>query len=92
MAFAVTNRYDVPVGGNLKISIANWSGAEGDATGTYTVPGGRVVGGIIYSQDTNGNVEHVRWQGVAGAVTGTVDVSIFNRMAVTTGTIILFYQ
>lgn len=92
MAFAVTNRYDVVLGGNLKAAIGSWSGNEGDATGTITVTGGRAVGALIYTQDTNGVTEWTRWQGAAGASVGTVDISVFNRATVVAGTFIIFYQ
>ena len=92
MAFAITNRYDVAIGGSLKACVGGWSGAVGDATGTVTVPGGRVVAAIFYTQDTNGVQEFVRFQPATGAVTGTVDISVFNRTDVTAGGFIIFYQ
>lgn len=97
MPFSTTVRWTAPMGGAMRITYGDWSGAAGDAAGTFTV-GGRYVGSLWFANDTttattgpatNVNTQQVfpsvQWD---GNVPGTLTVQ--NQGNITTGSFIIF--
>lgn len=88
MAFATSN---VRKGafGDMKVTAGDWTGASGDANGTFNVEGGRVYLAKFDSQDSSNGPEQevpVFISSTSGAV---VTLSIANRATVTTGRFII---
>jgi len=85
MAFATTNIKSCSLGGAVKLTTGDWTGAVGDAAGTLGLAAGKVYGAQFLTNLTTGPQEPViRFSpsGTAGIVTLTVN----NDMAVTAGT------
>lgn len=85
MAFAATNVKSCSLGGAIKLTTGDWTGAIGDAAGSFVVAGGKVYGAQFLSNLTTGPQEpdiKVSPSGTAGYVT----VSVNNNMTVTAGT------
>lgn len=85
MAFATTNVRSVNLGGNLKMTVGDWSGAVGDAAGSFQMSAGKIYLAEFLTNITTGaqTVEiNVSPSGTAGIVTLTV----YNGGTVTAGT------
>ncbi len=85
MPFATSNVQTVSIGGALKFTKGDWTGAAGDAAGTFGVAGGKV-----YHAQFLPNVTNVAYQpNIAVSPSGTagiVTVTVYNSGAVTAGT------
>ncbi len=89
MAFATSN---VRKGafGDMKVTAGDWTGAAGDANGTFNVEGGRVYLVKFDSQDSsNGPEQEVPVFISTNAGAGVITLSIGNRSTVTTGRFII---
>lgn len=85
MAFATSNVRSCSLGGNLKLTVGDWTGAQADAAGTLTVAAGKVYAAQFLSNATSGPYQlknAVSPSGTAGIVTLTV----YNSATVTAGT------
>lgn len=59
MAFATSNiAYDVQ--GSHKVVTGTWTGAAGDAAGTYALAAGKIFGAEFYINDTSGGPVQVQ--------------------------------
>ena len=85
MAFATTNVRSCSLGGNLRLTVGDWTGAAGDAAGTMTLAAGKV-----FMANFLPNVTAVaREVNIAVSPSGTagiVTLTIYNSAAVTAGT------
>lgn len=85
MAFSTSNVRRCSLGGNLKLTVGDWTGAAGDAAGTLTVEAGKV-----YQAQFLPNVTAVaREVNVAVSPSGSsgiVTLTVYNSAAVTAGT------
>lgn len=85
MAFATSNVRSCSLGGNLRLTVGDWTGAAADAAGTLTLAAGKVYQAQFLPNVTNVPREvnvAVSPSGTAGIVTLTV----YNSAAVTAGT------
>ena len=84
MPFA-TARVSRGVQGNHRVVTGEWTGAVGDANGTYDVEGGVIYGCEFLSNITSGPVErvHAAPTSTRGAVP---TVPVYTHQAVTAGT------
>ena len=90
MAFATSNIRKGTCG-DLKITAGDWTGSQGDASGTIAVEGGRVYAALFYTNDTvsPGNIPvPATWPAASGA---TTTVTIHNRETVTIGTFMIIH-
>lgn len=83
MAFATQN-VKRSVFGNLKVTIGEWTGTVGDASGTLAVSGGRVWLLSFSIQDPSSPTEEVPTE-VATASGETSTITIHNHQTVTRG-------
>lgn len=84
MAFATANVKSVSLGGALKLTVGDWSGAAGDVPGTITIGAGKVYQAQFLPNLTSGPAPidvAVSPSGTAGIVTLTV----YNQATVTAG-------
>lgn len=85
MAFATSNVRSCSLGGNLRLTVGDWSGVQADAAGTMTLSAGKVYSADFMTNNTSGpqTIEvNVSPSGTAGIVTLTV----YNGGTVTAGT------
>ena len=85
MAFAATNIKSCSLGGAVKLTTGDWTGAVGDAAGSLEVAGGKVYGAQFLTNLSSGPQEAVikeSHSGTAGILTFGVD----NSTTVTDGT------
>ena len=84
MAFA-TARVSRGVQGNHRVITGEWTGAVGDANGTFDVEGGTIYACDFLSNITTGPVEkvHAAPTSTSGAVT---TITVYNHQTVTAGT------
>lgn len=84
MAFA-TSGIQKGVNGNRFVINGDWTGAVGDASGTYTVTG-KVYDAVFRTQNTASpsQVPNVYWS--QNSTTGVTTITIPNRETVTAGT------
>lgn len=85
MAFATTNVKSASIGGALKLTVGDWTGATGDAAGSLGIAAGKVYGAQFLTNLSSGAQEadiKVSPSGTAGIVTLTVN----NNTTVTAGT------
>lgn len=83
MAFANSNPRK-GTAGDLKLQAGNWTGSQGDASGTITVEGSQLYSAMFSTNDTTGPNQFVpfTWT-VSGSV---ITISVHNRETVTGGT------
>ncbi|MEK7124987.1 MAG: hypothetical protein AAB864_01135 [Patescibacteria group bacterium] len=85
MAFATSNVRSCSLGGNLRLTVGDWTGAQADAAGTLTVAAGKVYGAQFLPNITSGESQaniSISPSGTAGIVT----ITVYNVNAVTAGT------
>ncbi len=85
MAFATSNVRSCSLGGNLRLTVGDWTGAQADAAGTLTLAAGKVYQAQFLPNITSGEYTAnvlVSPSGTAGIVTLTV----YNGADVTAGT------
>ena len=85
MAFAIANTRVYGLGGGLRRVAGTWSGAVGDAAGTMSVMGSRVLSAEFRRNDSGSYADKVPVLDVAGAASGTRDLTIYNNADVTSG-------
>lgn len=89
MAFARTNPRSGSFG-DLNMLAGDWTGSEGDATGTVTLKGGRVY--LVNFTIQDGGSQEDSPVGYSVSITsGTITISVFNHVAVTQGRFIIIY-
>lgn len=85
MAFATSNVRSCSLGGNLKLTVGDWTGAQADAAGTIDVAAGKVYAAQFLPNVTSGEFSvpiAVSPSGTSGILTLTV----YNGATVTAGT------
>ena len=85
MAFATSNVRSCSLGGNLRLTVGDWTGAQADAAGTITLAAGKVYQAQFLGNVASGEytpMVQVSPSGTAGIVTLTV----YNSADVTAGT------
>ena len=85
MAFATSNVRSCSLGGNLKLTVGDWTGSQADAAGTLTVAAGKVYQAQFLPNITSGEYQPsiaVSPSGTAGIVT----VTVYNSADVAAGT------
>lgn len=85
MAFAASNVKSCSLGGAVKLTTGDWTGAVGDAAGSFVVAGGKVYGLKFLTNLSTGPQEPVIKVSPAGTA-GYVTLTINNTMTVTAGT------
>lgn len=83
MAFATSN-VSVDKFGAKRVTVGDWSGSAGDATGTIVVEGGRVYHAYFSIQDTDTPTMTPVPISVSGT-SGQITISVYNHDDVTTG-------
>lgn len=91
MAFATSNLRR-GTAGDLKITAGDWAGSVGDASGSFTVEGGRVYQADFNTNDATSPNQKVptTWTAPTGT-TYTTTVTVHNREAVSSGTFIIVH-
>ena len=85
MAFATSNVRSCSIGGNLKLTVGDWTGVQADEAGSLTLAAGKVYQAQFLPNVTDGKYTvdvKVSPSGTAGIVTLTV----YNGATVTAGT------
>lgn len=85
MAFATTNVRSCALGGNLRLTVGDWTGSQADAAGTIDLAAGKVYHAQFLANVTSGEYTAnvmVSPSGTAGIVTLTV----YNGADVSAGT------
>ena len=85
MAFATSNVRSCSLGGNLRLTVGDWTGAQADAAGTLTLAAGKVYQAQFLPNITSGKYQPavaVSPSGTAGIVT----VTVYNSAEVSAGT------
>jgi hypothetical protein len=85
MAFATSNVRSCSLGGNLRLTVGDWTGAQADAAGTLELAAGKVYQAQFLANVTAGEFNtpvNVSPSGTAGILTLTV----YNGATVTAGT------
>ena len=85
MAFATSNVRSCSLGGNLRLTVGDWSGSQADAAGTITLAAGKVYQAQFLGNITSGEytpMVQVSPSGTAGIMTLTV----YNSADVSAGT------
>jgi len=85
MAFATSNVRSCYIGGNLKLTVGEWTGAAGDAAGTMTVEAGKVYG-AQFLPNVTAVAREVNIAASPSGTSGIVTVTVYNSAAVTAGT------
>lgn len=86
MAFATTNVRSCSLGGNLKLTVGDWTGAQADAAGTITLAAGKVYQ-AQFLPNVTGTVEYQPMVAVSPSGTaGIVTLTVYNAADVTAGT------
>jgi hypothetical protein len=90
MAFATTNvRKDTF--GSLKVTAGQWSGADGDAAGSFKVEGGVVYLCLFTSQDASGNQILYPIPYSVSGTSGVVTITVANYAGVTAGSFVVIH-
>lgn len=85
MAFTVANKLQVNSGGGIKTTYFDFSGSAGDAAGTVTVTGGRVISAYASGHDASGVWQVIPFSEAAGTADGTRTVTFYTHDAITAG-------
>ncbi len=85
MAFATSNVRSCSLGGNLKLTVGDWTGAQADAAGTITVAAGKVYQAQFLPNVTDGEYQPMVAVSPAGT-SGIVTLTVYNSATVTAGT------
>jgi len=88
MAFATAN-VRKGTAGDIKITAGDWTGASGDASGTFPVEGGRVYSVVFSTNDQTGPYQSVPYTWTTSGAVSTI--SVHNRETVTAGTFIIHH-
>ena len=88
MAFATTNIRSATMG-NLKAYAGDWSGSEGDASGSLTLNGGRVYMAQFQNQDADNPGQDPLVD--ISASGSTITLTVHNHLNVTNGRFIVIY-
>ena len=88
MAFATLNAQSASMGG-VKVYCGDWTGNQGDASGTMTLAGGRVYQAHFENQDTDQQKEFPLVD--VSVSSGTITLTIHNHMDVTNGRFFVVY-
>lgn len=85
MAFATDNVRSCYIGGNLKLTVGEWTGSAGDAAGTMTIEAGKIYMAQFLPNVTSTarEVNIAVSQSVSAALS---TVTVYNSAAVTAGT------
>ena len=88
---ATTNLRRVNVGGNIKMTVADLTITEADATTTIGVQGGRVYAVLAQSQDTTGAMQ-MTLQRYSVSLSGNVStITLYAQEGITTGQLVIFH-
>lgn len=90
MAFA-TQRVRKDAFGSLKVTAGEWSGAQGDASGTVGVEGGIVYWASFSSQDGAGTNIQFPWVVTPSGTAGVVTLTVGNMADVTAGRFLIIH-
>lgn len=89
MAFSTANIVTTPIASALRVITGTWSGAAGDAAGSFTM-GGALIGSMWFKNDANSNSTQI-FPYVTSTVSGNIStLSVNNVDNVTNGTFIIF--
>lgn len=88
MAFATTN-IRTGVVGPLRFYCGDWTGNQGDASGTLTLNGGRIYFRHFWNQDADNQKEQPLVD--VSASGATLTVTVHNHMDVTSGRFFIIY-
>ena len=88
---AQTNVRRVNIGGNLKLTVGNFTSSEGAAAETIAVEGGQVIAVLFSSQDTSGALQTIlpRWS--VSTSGGISTVTVYTQEGVTTGSFTILH-
>ena len=85
MAFATSNIKSASIGGALKLTTGDWTGAAADAAGTMTVAAGKVYLTQFLPNISSGSYQPAVATSPSGTA-GIVTVTVYNSALVTAGT------
>lgn len=91
MSFATANLNYSPLGTRSKLE-GDWTGNQGDATGTVTVSGGRVYEAIFHTQPSTPGGPTANIVPVGVSTSGSqITVQVYNHEEVTAGRFTIVY-
>ena len=76
--------------GDLKVQAGDWTGSEGDASGTVTLRGGRVYGTAFNIEDATSGEDRPVPTSVSIS-SGAITITVHNHVSVTSGRYIIWY-
>lgn len=85
MAFATTNVRSCSLGGNLRLTVGDWTGAQADAAGTLTLAAGKVYQAQFLGNGTSGEF-NVNVQVSPSGTAGILTLTVYNAADVSAGT------
>ena len=89
---AVTVRHSVPLGGGLKLTVADYTATQADGTQTLGVSGGKVWGAWATSQDSTGAQALPMPVRYSVSVTGSVaTITLYDQEGVTNGQLVVLH-
>lgn len=89
MAFSTSTITSTPVAAGLRIITGLWSGAAGDAAGSFTF-GGAMIGSLWFDNDANSQSNQI-FPAVSSSTTGNITtLTVQNQDNVTNGTFVIF--
>lgn len=88
---ANTNVKSASIGGNIKITVADYTATEVGGTTSIAVAGGRVYAVLVSSQDTTGAMMMHLPRHSVSTTGGVSTVTIYSQEGVTTGQIVVIH-
>ena len=85
MPFATSNVRSCSLGGNIRLTVGDWTGAQADAAGTMTLAAGKVYQAQFLPNITSGEFQAALAVSPSGTA-GIVTVTVYNVNTVTAGT------
>ena len=85
MAFATSNIKSASIGGSLKLTTGDWTGAAADAAGSMTVAAGKVYHAQFLPNITSGSYQPAIAISPSGT-SGIVTITVYNSALVSAGT------
>lgn len=89
MAFTTSSITTTPIAASLRVITGIWSGAAGDAAGSFTF-GGALIGSLWFDNDANTQSNQI-FPAVSASTTGnSTTLTVQNQDNITNGTFIIF--